>query len=162
MPIEQIVKGTTGFLSILTKKYQLLVVMLFVLCVASTWSLFQSDWQMEAKVMVGASIFIVGTGLTMVLARLGSHEEEELLKNRTEHSVSLQKDLETHKAMYKSIDEANLQIREWKMNHPPPMAKGFHPFGDGVKVELKETPTGVYIAILHIKGKPSEEYRLYK
>ena len=156
MIVEQTAKSVQGFLSILTKKFQLLMVLALGIAVFVIWLTLQVKLEVMWK---AGAIFFVILMLTVLLYFLSGFALKEE-KEREIFTVKLQKEMELERERRNAIAEARKRIREWKTISPSETEEGIHPFGDGVDLECKEMPNGTYCAILHLKNEIPKEYPL--
>lgn len=160
MPIEQITKSTAGFLSILTKKYQLMIVMLIIIGGTLSWFVWTSELTTTYRFLVVLGILAIVVSLTIFLSGLALKEDTRVSREQdlhtAQHTAQINRDL-VRDAM---ITEASSKIREWQKNPPPDDEKGVYPYGNGVDLELKVMPSGIKYAYLHIEGQPKQKYKL--
>ena len=160
MPIEQITKSTAGFLSILTKKYQLMIVMLIIIGGTLSWFTWISEGTTTYRFLIIFGIMAIVVSFTIILSELALKEDISVSRERELYTAQLNRDLEELKASETMIAEAFETIRDWQKNPPPDSEKGVYPYGNGVDLELKVMPSGIKYAFLHIEGQTKKKYKL--
>lgn len=160
MLIEQTTKGVGSILSILTKKFQLTMVMVIALWVTGMWWIVGSDFSLIHRMYAVAGISTGGFILLFLLAILSKREDVETTRNQKEYEKQLDKDLETFKASIAkdvarelSIQKASDTILEWlKAPLDSSVSKVKLSMGNGVTLEVKTLSTG-RVAIVKVDNQ---------
>lgn len=160
MLIDQTTKGIGTILSILTKKFQLTMVMVLVLGGIAIWAILGSHLSETYKMgaMIGA---VMGTFIILcVLAIFAKKEEVETVQKQKTFEKQLEKDFETYKASLAkdvarelSIQKASDVILEWLKTPLDASHKKMKlSLGNGITIEVKTLSAG-RVAITKDNGR---------